>query len=195
MLLGLHQSRRAGIHRVVRHTLSFLFTGLLFVSLARGDQVSSPGYEVIKVNHEFINQKGFTQDVIGDLVNRAKYQQELQSSGAYKGIRFFIHWKSPSDDSRNIVVKVEARGLDADSGRETTEVLTKSYLDSQTASGWATLDLTNDTFKKFGKLMAWRVSLWRGSEMKTSRVSFTWEDSYSNFQASNQTSNSPNRGL
>jgi hypothetical protein len=179
----------------VRHTLSFLIIGLLSVSLVRGAQVSSTGYEVLKVNHELIDLKGETHEDIGDLVNRAKYQNRLKSSGQYKGIRFFVHWKAAPSDVNNLLVKIEARGFDAGSGHESTEVLTQTFSDDRSTSGWTTLDLSNEVFKKFGKLMAWRVSLWRGSEIKTSRVSFTWDDSYSSVQVLNQNTNPSPRGL
>jgi len=157
--------------------------------------VSSPGYDILKVNHELIDEQGNTHSEIADLVNRARYQNELRGSGLYKGIRFIVHWKIPSTELRNLTVKVEARGLDAGSGREVTEVMTKNYMEIPSFSGWATLDLNNEVFKKFGKLMAWRVSLWRGNEMKTSRHSFTWDDSYSRSQVINQNQNSSKRNL
>jgi hypothetical protein len=187
--LGLHDDLRAGIHTVVRYKLSLLFTGLFFVSLARGDQTSSQGYDVLKVNHELIDVQGNTQEDIGDLVNRARYQDRLESSGQFTGIRFFVHWKAPSTELHNLIVKIEAHGLDAGSGREATEVLKKSYSDLPGFSGWTTLDLANDLFKKFGKLMAWRVSLWHGNELKASRQSFTWDDSYSSTPVVNKNPN------
>lgn len=190
VLLGLQGKLIAGIDRSVR-TLSFLIitclSGMLIPSL-RADEVSTPGFEVLKVNHEFIDSSGYTKEEPGDLINRARYQSMIRNTDKVRGIRFFIHWKAPNNDGRRLAVKLEARGYDAGSERNSMEVITRRIEDVD-SSGWISVDIDADRYKQFGKLMAWKVSLWSGNELKSSRYSFTWDETYSKDQVSNQNTN------
>lgn len=142
--------------------------------LAWGD----PGYAITKVNHEFINHEGQTHDEIANLTSRATYQQELAGSGKAVGIRFIVHWKAPSTLMSNLVVKVEARGLDAGTQREVVETLLKTYDKVPGFSGWAFLDLRDEAYRRLGKLMAWKVTLLHDNQPMGTRKSFTWDDAH-----------------
>ena len=141
--------------------------------LARAD----PGYEIGKVNHELIDKEGHTHAEIADLVAKARYQGELADSGKAIGIRFIVHWKAPSTLMSDLVVKVEARGLDAGTQAEVVETLLKTYDKVPGPNGWAFLDLQNEAYKRLGKLMAWKVTLLHDNQPMASRKSFTWDDS------------------
>lgn len=134
------------------------------------------GYAVIKVNHEFLNAAGETHAETANLVSKARYQEALGKSGKAIGIRFVIHWKAPSDHLRNFTIKVEARGYDAGADRETTQTLVKNFPETDTASDWAFLDITDESYKRFGKLMAWKVTLLRDDSPMAARKSFMWDD-------------------
>jgi len=132
-------------------------------------------YEVMKVNHEFIDEKGDTHTVIADLVAKAKHQRQLESSGLAAGIRFIVHWRAPSSKIPNFVVKVEARGFDANTQREVVETAVKTYPQTPSFSGWAFLDIKDEAFKRLGKLMAWKVTLLQNDQPVAVRKSFMWD--------------------
>jgi len=144
--------------------------------LLAGDTTNTEGYDIMKVNHEFLDEKGNTHDRIGNLVEKARYQKELEESGRYTGLRFIVHWKAPSSDLRDFTVKVELRGFDAGMGRERLQTLTRDYAEMPGSSGWTNLDLKGNDLKDFGRLMAWKVALLQNGKPMATRKSFTWDD-------------------
>ncbi len=154
----------------------FLIAILLAFALPAFAEGENNGYAVMKVNHEFLNDAGETHSEIGDLTAKARYQQTLEKSGKYTGIRFIVHWKAPSSGIANFVVKIEARGLDAGSQKENIQTLLKTYPRSESSSGWEFMDITDDTLKRFGKLMAWKVTLLSDGKPMAERHSFMWDD-------------------
>ena len=79
------------------------------------------GYEVAKVNHEWIDKDSFTTGVIGDLKEKAKYQVSLEKDPkdpTVKGIRFAIHWKAPHSGAPRFTVKLYAHGYDAGNDKD-----------------------------------------------------------------------------
>ncbi len=136
------------------------------------------GYEITKVNHELINEKGFTHESIADFVAKAQYQQELAASKSASGLRFIVHWRVPSSRISNFVVKVQARGLDANTQREIEESVTKIYPQTPSSTGWAFLDIEGESAKRLGKLMAWKVTLFQNNNPVATRKSLMWDDSF-----------------
>jgi hypothetical protein len=134
-------------------------------------------FEIAKVNHAFLDHDGRTADEPGDFVSKARYQRKMSSSPELTGMRFHIHWRAPVE-LKNFTVKLEVRGLDAGSGNEIVETLTKIYPKTENHSGWAIIDITDNTWKKLGKLMAWRVTLLQDGEEMTAKKSFTWDDAF-----------------
>ena len=143
-------------------------------------------YEILKVNHEFIDNTGGTEGEVGDLVSKAKHQRTLGSSAAVSslsasnavnGIRFIVHWRAPASDIPNFDVKVEVRGTLPQTNEETARILLRKYPVTPTYSGWTFIDLRGDTFRRFGALMAWKVSLLQNGRVMATRHSFTWDDS------------------
>lgn len=142
------------------------------------------GYEVKKVNHELLDDAGYNTVEIGDLPAKARYQASLQRSGQYSAIRFIIHWRVPSTGTPHITIKLDARGVESKTGRETFETVLQQYPESPDFSGWVNLDLRGAQLKRFGKLMAWKVSILQDDKVMASRKSFTWDDSFLTSQSS-----------
>jgi len=163
-------------YRVVRSVFILAWVVCL-VSAAPAETGVNSWYEVMKVNHEFLDHKGDTHQEIADLVAKARYQRDLEETGKYSGIRFIIHWQAPSSEIPKFAVKLEARGFDAGSGRETIQTFNKDYPKTPGFSGWTTLDIKGDSLKHLGKLMAWKVTLLENGQPVASRKSFTWDDS------------------
>jgi hypothetical protein len=131
------------------------------------------GFSVKKVNHEYIDLQGNTTGEIGSFVLKARYQKEIESTPKVSGMRFHVIWGAPSDNA--ITVKLETRGLDGDTGKETRQSWTKSYpVDAD--RGPAVFDITGESWKKQGKMMAWRATILQGEQVMAQRKSFLWDD-------------------
>ncbi len=168
----------------MRFALIFLATVLVTLRLPAETALFND-YEVLKVNHELLDGTGGTEGEVGDLVSKAKHQRTLSSSvtspslnttNVVTGIRFIVHWRAPASEIPNFDVKVEARGTIPQTNEETAKILIRKYPQTPTYSGWTFIDLTGDTFRRFGALMAWRVSLLQNGRVMASRHSFTWDD-------------------
>ena len=141
---------------------------------------SEKGYKVIKVNHEWIDSEGHTHAEIADFPAKAKYQKTLDDTGKHSGIRFHIHWTTPSARLPHFAVKLEVQGYDAKTQRETLETLLATYpKNPRFKSGWSRLDIKRDTLERLGDLMAWKVTLFQNGQFVAERKSFTWDESTS----------------
>jgi hypothetical protein len=156
----------------------FLFAWILLpLAILEAKPPSAPGYEIMKVNHEFIDLAGETQAEIANWVDRAKYQQAVKKV-AHKGVRFFVHWQVPSTLMRDLTIKIETQGWDSDGGRETQETLVRTYPKIPNYSGWAVLDLEGDRYRDFGRMMAWKVTILHQGEVMATRESFMWNHAF-----------------
>ena len=88
----------------------------------------------------------------------------------WAGLRFAIQWKGPR--STSLKVRVELRG--AHEMTPTTAVLEETLGHGGLFSHWSELSLAGDDYKKFGDLVAWRATLWDGSQQVAERRSFLW---------------------
>jgi len=151
---------------------------LLSTSSALADesrQGGTKGYKISKVNVEYVDAQGNTTSAIGDQVEKARYQRQLEHSGKYSAIRYYILWKAPSTPTPDLAIKLEARGMDVESGREGVETLTKTYPQKGHFSGWAILDIQGEALKKFGRPRAWKATILQGNRSMAERKSFTWD--------------------
>jgi hypothetical protein len=131
------------------------------------------GFSVKKVNHEYIDLQGNTTGAIGSFVLKARYQKEIESTPQVTGMRFHVMWGAPSENP--ITVKLETRGVDGDTGKETRQSWIKSYpIDAD--RGTTVFDITGESWKKQGKMMAWRATLLQGEQVMAERKSFLWDD-------------------
>ncbi len=136
------------------------------------------GYDVKKVNHEFLDAAGYATDEIGDLPAKARYQATLERSGKYDAVRFVIHWRVPSGNIPNVTIKLQVRGMIPKLEHESVETLTKEYPKSPSFSGWVNLDIRDAQLKRLGRIMAWKVTILQDGKPMASRKSFTWDDSF-----------------
>ena len=155
-----------------------LSASLLTASSAMADESrlgGTKGYKISKVNVEYVDAQGNTTSAIGDQVEKARYQRQLERSGKYSAIRYYILWKAPSTPTPDLAIKLEARGMDAESGHESVETLTKTYPQKDHFSGWATLDIQGEALKKFGRPRAWKATILQSNRAMAERKSFTWD--------------------
>jgi hypothetical protein len=108
------------------------------------------------------------------LFDRDAYQAYLRRNpDQVSGIRYDVQWKARRAEGRKLTVRVELRGLyDGKVPRETT--LEETYDGRSSIREWTGLELTGKAYAEFGKITAWRATLWSGEEMLDEYTSFLW---------------------
>ena len=137
----------------------------------------SSDWEVMKVHHELVDTVGETTEAIADLKEKAAFQRNLSlNARQVTGIRFVIHWKAPSTGIPKFAVKIEARGVVPATNEETWKEIIKLYKETPSFSGWTYADIKGDALAKFGRVMAWKVTLLQNGKPMATRDSFTWDE-------------------
>lgn len=85
-------------------------------------------------------------------------------------MRFDVRWSVPRALAEGLRLRIELRGT------ETPEeiVLEQGVRRRPWYDRWSRVVLEDETFERLGRLIAWRVSLWRGPEMIAEQRSFLW---------------------
>jgi len=127
---------------------------------------------VLKVLPLFLDLQG--HDAISpSLFDRDAYQAYLRkNTNEISAIRFDVQWKASNTAGAKLNLRAELRGIGAD-GMPTQTVLEQTVKPG-IFSRWTSLPLAGADFKKFGSLIAWRVTLWDGDQMLGEQKSFLW---------------------
>jgi hypothetical protein len=153
----------------MRVFLICLLTLGLFIA-ARAEDSSSGS--VIKVLPFFLDQQGQIAKS-PSLFDRDAYQLYLREhTNEVSGLRYDVEWSGKISGDAKLKVRVELRGLDADSKPKL------KTLEAEVKPGhfrqWTELPLTGDEFKQFGTVTAWRATLWDGDKQLAEQKSFLW---------------------
>ena len=126
--------------------------------------------KVLKVLPQFLDRQG-RHAVSPSLFDRDAYQAQLRRRPEERsGLRFAINWKAPASAQRKL--RVELLGA---RGPESTKALLEGPVQRHGLFGtWSSLALTGESYKSFGELVAWRVSLWDGPTQVAEQKSFLW---------------------
>ena len=141
-------------------------------SRAAGSAPTKSG-RVIKVLPLLLDLKG--HDAISpSLFDRDAYQVHLrQHTNEVSAIRFDVLWKaSKRERAQTLKLRAELRGVGEHSLPRQT-VLEKNVTPAFFRS-WTSLTFGGDELKKFGSLVAWRVTLWNGDQLLGEQKSFLW---------------------
>jgi hypothetical protein len=127
---------------------------------------------VVKVLPLFLDLNG--HDAISpSLFDRDAYQAHLrQHTNEVSAIRFDVLWKATNAKDAKLKLRAELRGI-GDRGLPSQTVL-ENEVAPGTFSSWTSLPLGGDDLKKFGSLIAWRVTLWDGDQLLAEQKSFLW---------------------
>jgi hypothetical protein len=128
--------------------------------------------KLCKVLPQFLDQKG-RQSLSPSLYERDAYQVYLRKHPALRTtLRVAVQYRAKGPDLDKIKLRAELRGL------LTNSVETVTLEDPVKKSGffanWAYFSVTGQDFKKFGELVAWRVTLWDGDRQLSEQESFLW---------------------
>jgi hypothetical protein len=128
--------------------------------------------KVCKVLPQFLDEKGRTS-LAPSLYERDAYQFYLRRH-VYRrsGLRLAVEWKAKDIDWHTLKLRAEMRGLVADNLHTVT--LETPVKKGNIFGHWAEVNLTGPEYKKFGELVAWRVTLLEGDKPIDAQESFLW---------------------
>ena len=107
------------------------------------------------------------------LYDRDAYQAYLlRHSGQSSAIRFDVLWKASNAGGANLKMRVELRGVGE--GGMPRQATLEQTVAPHVFRHWNSLTLGGQDYKNFGELVAWRVTLWSGSQMLSEQKSFLW---------------------
>ena len=146
-----------------------LFFALLLIALPTAP-ASAESAKVFKALPQYLDLQG-RHTLSPSLFERDAYQAILRKNPDKRsGLRFAIHWKAPG--TKEVKMRVEMRGA---IGKEPTKAMVERAVTSRSPSSkWSDVALTGEDYKKFGELLAWRVTLWDGANQLAEQKSFLW---------------------
>jgi hypothetical protein len=151
-----------------RFAASFVLLGFLLSTAV----VQAAEGKVCKVLPQFLDKKG-RQSLSPSLYERDAYQFYLRRHPQLrKSLRLEVLWKAKGVDWQKTKLRAELRGLLTNSLQTVT--LEEPVKKSGFLGSWAEFNLTGDEYKKFGELIAWRVTLWEGDRQLSEQQSFLW---------------------
>ena len=128
---------------------------------------------VLKVLPQFLDLQG-RQTLSPSLFERDSYQAYLrQHTNEVSGIRFAVQWQAGGSSFGPLKLRIEMRGAARGDqpGRSTLEYEIKP---GGWFSHWTYLPVLGEDYKKFGRISAWRTTLWEGDQLLSEQKSFLW---------------------
>ena len=128
--------------------------------------------KVCKVLPQYLDKKG-RQSLNPSLYERDAYQGYLRKHPQLRtALHVVVEYRAKGLDWPNAKLRVELRGLRTNSTQTVT--LEEPVKKSGFFGRWAEFNITGEDFKKFGELVAWRVSLCEGDRQLSEKESFLW---------------------
>ncbi len=129
--------------------------------------------KVVKVLPQFLDLKG-RNSLTPSLYERDNYQVFLrQSTNQVSGMRFNVEWRAKSAVATSLTLRVELRGV-ARGDFPKARTLEKAVTPGGWFTHWTKFDLVGADYKEFGRVTAWRVTLWDGDWLLSEQKSFLW---------------------
>lgn len=127
---------------------------------------------VVKMLPLFLDLKG--RDAVSpSLYDRDAYQVYLrQHTNEISAIRFDVLWKAANTMDAKLKLRVELRG--AGSGSLPCQMMLEQPVTPGFFRRWTSLTLAGTDYNHFGKLVAWRVTLWSDDRLLDEQKSFLW---------------------
>ncbi len=152
-----------------RYVVSLAVVGLLLsAALARADTG-----KVCKVLPQLLDLKGRTA-LEPSLYERDAYQFYLHRHASLcSGLRLVVEWKARHVDFQKVKLRAEMRGLLTNSV-ETITLEQPLKKGGGFFGSWANFDITGNQYKKFGQLIAWRITILEGDKPLGKLESFLW---------------------
>lgn len=146
-----------------------ILVGLLAL-FVMGTWAAAAPARIKKVLPHYIDHQG-RHSLSPSLYERDAYQERLRKNPLEQGgIRFDVHWKAAP--SSILTLRAELRGTHNDLPSSTA--ITKAVVAPRAGYRWTALQLDGAEYQKFGRLIAWRVTVWDGDRLVTEQRSFLW---------------------
>lgn len=150
--------------------LYFLLTCCLLLSPA----AQAAEGRILKVLPQFLDKKGLAS-LTPSLYDRDAYQAILRKSPEKRSaLRFAVQWKADTKETEPLKLRVELVGA-AQSEKPKQTSLEITVQQRHWFSHWANLTLSEEQYKSFGDVTAWRVTLWDGDKLLSEQKSFLWQ--------------------
>ncbi|HRD05858.1 MAG TPA: hypothetical protein PK942_14170, partial [Verrucomicrobiota bacterium] len=140
--------------------------------VAAGGAPAATG-RVIKVLPQFLDLKG-RNSLSPSLYERDIYQARLRDhTNECSGMRFNVQWKTRGQPAAPLKLRAELRGVaHGDFPRQITletPVQRRGWF-----SQWTWVALVGREYADFGRVTAWRVTLWEGDRLLGEQRSYLW---------------------
>ncbi len=146
---------------------SLKFIPLALVCLALGFQAHAA--EIIKVLPHLLDENRL-HTLSPSLYERDAYQAYLQQHPEHvSALRFDVQWKGKG---KSLKLRIQTRGSLSKQAR--IVVLERKVKPPFLFSKWSSITLAGEPYKQFGKLVAWRATLWSGDQLLAEQKSFLW---------------------
>jgi hypothetical protein len=169
-IIGIEFGVAEGYFSPMRRSLIWIILGA-WLALA----LSAPAAtgKVIKVLPQFLDLKG-RNSLTPSLYERDNYQVLLrQSTNQVSGMRFNVEWRAKSAVATPLTLRVELRGV-ARGDYPKARTLEKTVKPGGWLTHWAKFELVGAEYKEFGRVTAWRATLWEGDRLLSEQKSFLW---------------------
>jgi hypothetical protein len=145
-------------------------TALLLVLSAGTWPAGAAAAKISKVLPHLLDREG-RHALSPSLYERDAYQAHLrQQPERVGGLRFDVRWSVPREMAEGLRLRIELRGT----GQMEAIVLEQPVQRRPWYDRWSRVRLDGPTFERLGRLIAWRVSLWRGPQVIAEQASFLW---------------------
>jgi hypothetical protein len=127
--------------------------------------------KILKVLPHYLDEEG-RHSLSPSLYERDAYQAFLRANPDKRSaLRFDVNWKVRNAKNAPVILRLELRG----SGQDLLKPLVlEKPVKPHFFSRWSSLKLEADDYTNFGQLVAWRATLWEGSELRAEQKSFLW---------------------
>jgi hypothetical protein len=148
--------------------------GLAVLALALPWTLQAATGRVIKVLPEFLDSKGMNS-TYPSLYERDAYQATLrQHPEKRSGVRFYVQWKTKGGVWEQLKLRLELRGVAQGNLPKRLVLEEPVETTGRHFSYWTGITLSGESYKKFGEVTAWRVTLWEGQQLLGQQQSFLW---------------------
>jgi hypothetical protein len=143
---------------------------MLGLGLGAGVAVEAAAAKISKVSPHLVDREG-RHTRSPSLYERDAYQAHLREHPEeVRGLRFDVHWRASRELAEGLRLRIELRGT----GQPEVITLERPVERRPWYDRWSRVALNEETFGRLGRLIAWRVSLWRGPQMIAEQRSFLW---------------------
>jgi hypothetical protein len=146
-------------------------TFVLLVSISCAFHGLAGSGKVIKVLPHYLDRQG-RHALYPSLYDRDAYQAQLRRNPEERStLRFDVQWKAKGEIAGPLKLRLELRC----SKIAKPWVLEEPVKRQSSFSHWSILKVAESEYRQLGELIAWKASLWDGSELLAEQKSFLWQ--------------------